>query len=183
MTGKYLTLYLMKGILLVSIVLMGSLMVNGCTSKAPVQQEEINSEAPASAQQEAVSFDTIQGKEWRLLGVKTASGKHDSFSREKLAADGMGDFYTLRFDTEGLVSGQAAPNRYRAPYQQEGDQGLSLSTIAGTLMASFKEPEGLIERDYYTYLTKVTRWAVVQDNLELYTTDENGLEAVLVFHS
>lgn len=133
-----------------------------------------------SAKQDASRFDTIQGKEWRLLEVKTASGKHNGFSRQKLAADGMGDFYTLRFDTE-RISGNAAPNHYRAPYQQEGNQGISFSTIVGTLMASFKEPEGLNEHEYYNYLERVTRWNVVQGNLELYTTDEDGLEGVLIF--
>jgi heat shock protein HslJ len=157
----------MKGNVLVNLVFMVPIIVNACTTGASVKQEHS-------------SFDTLQGKEWRLLAVKTPSGKHTGFSRQKLAADDMGDYYTLGFDTE-MISGKAAPNRYRAPYHQEGNQGISFSAIAGTLMASFKDPEGLNEHEYYTYLAGVTRWNVVQGNLELYTKDENGLEAVLVF--
>lgn len=144
------------------------IIVNACTTVASVKQEQI-------------SFDTIQEKEWGLLEVKTASGKHNGFSRQKLVADGMEDFYTLRFDPEGLVSGKAAPNRYRSPYKQEENQRISFSTIAGTLMISFKEPEGLNEHEYYTYLERVTRWNLVQGKLELYTTDGDGLETILIF--
>lgn len=133
----------------------------------------------ASAKQDAIGFAALQGKTWRLLSIKTPSGD-TGFSRSKLEAEDMGDFYILQFDSE-RVSGRAAPNRYSATYKREGDHGVSFNTIVGTRMASFKEPEDLKEQAYYDYLAQVTGWALVQGRLELYTRDMAGMEAVLIF--
>jgi hypothetical protein len=125
------------------------------------------------------SIADLQGKEWRLLRVRTPEGD-SGFSRENLEAEGMGDFYTLAFDAE-YVSGKAAPNRYNGSYQQGGDQEITFGVMAGTRMASFKEPEGLKEQEYYDYMANVRRWALIEGMLELYTLDAEDRETALVF--
>jgi heat shock protein HslJ len=74
-----------------------------------------------------------------------------------------------------------APNRYFAPYELGEDRALSIKTVGGTLMASFKEPESLKEREYFAYLQNVTRWDLVQGQLQLHGTNAEGEETVLIF--
>jgi len=48
-------------------------------------------------------------------------------------------------------------------------------------MLAIREPEKLKEHDFFVYIQNVTKWNFVKENLELYSTGENGAEAVLVF--
>jgi heat shock protein HslJ len=124
-------------------------------------------------------FNDVAGKEWELIEVRTALGPTE-FNRAALESAEMGDAYTLRFDGERLA-GKGAPNRYTAPYQLGEGDAISIQPIAGTLMASFREPPGLGEREYFNYLEKVSRWDLAQDELRLYTLNPVGEEAVLMF--
>ena len=149
----------------------GMIFLASCAGKAaPV------SETPAS--QTADGLADLKGKEWRLITVRTPDG-NTPFSREKLEAASMGDFFTLRFDAE-RVSGKAAPNRYSGPYKAEGD-ALSFGLLAGTRMAALIEPEDLTEQAYYNYLAQTSRWALAGERLELYTKDPDGAETTLIF--
>jgi heat shock protein HslJ len=132
----------------------------------------------ASPREDAVKFDEIREREWRLTALISTSGVID-LSRQRLEGDGMGDFYILRFDKERL-NGKAAPNQYSAPYTLGMDQTLSIGPPAATLMMAFREPE-LKEHDYFTYLSRVSHWIFNKDKLELYTSGEDGAEAVLIF--
>jgi heat shock protein HslJ len=123
-------------------------------------------------------FEGIQEREWHLTALISSSGTID-LSRQLLESDGMGDFYTLRFDQERL-SGKAAPNQYSAPYSLDRDQALSVGFPKATLMMAFREPE-LKEHDYFIYLNRVSHWNLNNGKLELYTSGEDGQEAVLVF--
>ncbi|AEF83570.1 putative lipoprotein [Treponema primitia ZAS-2] len=128
----------------------------------------------------SISFDEVQGKVWVLDTVKTESGDI-AINRRILEANGTGDDFSLFIDNE-RISGKGAPNRYFAPYTLGKDQEISISPIAGTLMMSFVEPEGLQERDYYSYLEKVSQWDLsAQDTLELFTETPEGDPVVLVF--
>jgi heat shock protein HslJ len=133
----------------------------------------------AAVKQGPLNFDEVRGKEWTLTEIRTGSAVIH-LDRQKLEAEDMGDVYTLRFDEDGL-SGKGAPNRYLGPYEL-GDGGrLTLSRVAGTLMMGIKEPEGLKEAEYYDYLSKVTRWNLARDRLELFSETPEGREAVLIF--
>jgi hypothetical protein len=127
------------------------------------------------------NFSAVMGKEWRLVRIETFAGPTE-FSRAALEAQEMGDYYILRFDKDALF-GMAAPNRYRAPYHLGEGASISIETIAGTLMASFKEPPGLQEKEYYTYLMRVFRWDVEDDRLNLYTLNFSGESVILVYQT
>jgi heat shock protein HslJ len=126
------------------------------------------------------SFDEVQGKVWVLDELVSESGGTTIINRQKLAADGMGDAFTLMVDTE-RISGKGAPNRYLSPYTLGGDQEISISPIAGTLMMSIVEPEGIQEREYYNYLEQVNQWLLTGDTLELYSETPEGDPITLVF--
>jgi heat shock protein HslJ len=135
----------------------------------------------ADVKKSPADFNDVAGKEWELIEVRTALGPTE-FNRAALEVAEMGDAYTLRFDGERLA-GKGAPNRYTAPYQLGEGDALSIQPIAGTLMASFREPPGLGEREYYNYLEKVSRWDLEQDLLCLYTQNSADEEVVLAFKS
>jgi hypothetical protein len=50
-------------------------------------------------------------------------------------------------------------------------------------MASFREPESLKEREYFNYLENTARWDLIQNQLLLYTRNEQNEEIVLVFEA
>jgi heat shock protein HslJ len=124
-------------------------------------------------------FDEVMDREWVLSQIQTPAGP-GKFSREALEAQDMGDYYTLRFDMERL-SGKGAPNRYAASYQLGESAAISIQAVAGTLMASIREPPGLGEREYYGYLERVSRWGLQNDALNLYTSDSVGESLVLIY--
>jgi heat shock protein HslJ len=125
------------------------------------------------------SFDEVQGKVWALEEVMTESGSI-IINRRKLEADGQGDAFTLVADAE-RISGKGSPNRYFSPYTLGEEQEISISPIAGTLMMSLAEPEGLQEREYFNYLEQANQWLLTGDTLELYSETAEGDPAILVF--
>ncbi|GHU63338.1 hypothetical protein FACS189445_6600 [Spirochaetia bacterium] len=127
------------------------------------------------------SFDEVQGKVW-VLDELVREGSTTIINRQKLEADGMGDAFTLQVDAE-RISGKGAPNRYFSPYTLGPDQEISISPIAGTLMMSIVEPEGIQEREYYNYLEQVNQWLLTGDKLELYSETPEGDPIILVFTS
>jgi len=124
-------------------------------------------------------FSDVIGKDWLLVEVKTES-QSIKFDRQNLNADGFSTIFTLNFDAERL-SGVGAPNRYTAPYKVDKDQAISVQLIAGTLMATIREPEKLKEQDYFTYLQNAYKWNFADDKIELYTKNADGKEAVLIY--
>ncbi|GHV79825.1 hypothetical protein AGMMS49944_16160 [Spirochaetia bacterium] len=127
------------------------------------------------------SFDEVQGKAWILDELVSEAGT-TIINRQKLGADGMGDAFTLIVDKQ-RISGKAAPNRYLSPYTLGPDQEISISPIAGTLMMSIVEPEGIQEREYYNYLEQVNQWRLTGDKLELYSETPEGDPIILVYIS
>ena len=124
-------------------------------------------------------FSDVKNKDWNLVEVRLQN-ETIAFERNKLEEEGFSEIFTLRFDDE-RVNGVGAPNRYFAPYTTADKQAITIKTIAGTLMASLREPEKLREYSYFNYLQNVTRWDLVKGNLELYSKGEDGTEAVLVY--
>jgi heat shock protein HslJ len=124
-------------------------------------------------------FSSIQDKDWDLVELRTEA-KNLTFDRGQLEAEGFDDIFTLRFDVE-RVNGIGAPNRFFAPYTLTDKQGITINTVATTLMVPMHEPEKLIEQDYFMYLQNTNRWNLAGENLELYSKAEDGGEAVLIF--
>ncbi|GHT85296.1 hypothetical protein FACS1894137_09390 [Spirochaetia bacterium] len=152
------------------------------TFAACVQTDKSVSKSDAVVQTievDSLSFDEAQGKVWVLNELVSEDG-NTVLNRQKLEADGMGDVFTLVVD-EGQISGKAAPNRYRSPYTLGPDQEISISPIAGTLMMSIVEPEGIQEREYFNYLEQVNQWFLTGDVLELHSETPDGDPVVLVF--
>ena len=135
--------------------------------------------AGAPAQESGGTFNNVEGKEWFLSEIKSA-GKTISIDRKELAAANMGGYYTISF-REGRASGTGAPNRYFASYTTGSNRGLGIGNIASTMMAPFREPDNLKENEYFNYLPRVARWNLREGKLELYCSNSNGGEAILIF--
>ncbi|MDR0399966.1 MAG: META domain-containing protein [Treponema sp.] len=135
----------------------------------------VAADRPLLAEDDASSFDSVAGKEWRLMELRGGVG----FSRDPRESDSAGT-YTLKFQ-DGMASGRGAPNLYRFPFEAGKNQSLGITSGIATLMAPFPEPEGFREGDYFDYLTRVYRWALRDGRLELHTKGETGEEAVLVY--
>ena len=125
------------------------------------------------------SLNDVEGKEWTLSEIRSA-GTTVRIDRSKLPADGGSGAFTINFQ-DGMASGMGWPNRYRGPYTKGSGDALSIGNAASTMMAAFVELDELKENEYYGYLSRVTRWAVRDGRLELYSTNAGGGEAVLVY--
>ncbi|GHV84824.1 hypothetical protein AGMMS50230_04320 [Spirochaetia bacterium] len=138
-----------------------------------------NSTNPAQTSSTGANYvSSITGKTWKLLEVRF-SEKILVMDRNKLAADGMGDLFTMTVDT-ARISGRAAPNRYTAVYQAGANNSLTIQPPTGTRIAVY-DPERLREQEYFRYLTAVKSWKLNQNKLELSTVDGNNKEVILVF--
>jgi hypothetical protein len=78
----------------------------------------------------------------------------------------------LQFKEEG-INGKALFNYYFAPYARYEGKEVAFRQIVGTRLATTGtiNAGGLGEEEYYWYLQRVARWAIVDDRLELYTGD------------
>ena len=137
--------------------------------------------APAQDLGTSLSFRDIEGKEWILLELRDA-GKTILMDRQKLEAENMGGFFTIRFE-DGRLGGVGAPNRYFGPYTAGAGRDLDIGILASTLMMALREPEFLKESEFFDFLSRVSRWDLREGKLELYSPDGDGNETVLVFIS
>ena len=126
-----------------------------------------------------MGFSEVRNREWILSAVRTAQ-ETVILDRDSHAELGFGDIFTLRFE-DGMVFGTAMPNTYRGPYTLAENQGLALGPKAATMMAAFMEPEEITENEFFAYMGNVSRWDLVDGNLELHAATEDGAETVLVF--
>jgi heat shock protein HslJ len=118
-------------------------------------------------------------REWKLIDV-LINGTSINFDRNALTAQGFGEIFTLTLGSDRL-SGVAAPNRYIAPYTQGDNRSISVSNIAGTLMAPIREPDKLKESEFLSYIENAYRWNIVKNRLELSSKAKDGGDVVLVF--
>ena len=121
-------------------------------------------------------FTEMEGMEWKLLELRRGR-RTVQIDRESV---GMGGGYTINF-YDGRVNGMGAINLFFGPYSKGPGNTLSIGDLAGTLMAALFEPEALSEREYFTFLSRVSRWDLRRGRLELYSTDNDGNAMVLVF--
>ncbi|MDR2553011.1 MAG: META domain-containing protein [Treponema sp.] len=121
------------------------------------------------------------GVNWELAEIRTPE-KTIVLDRRQLAADGMGDVFTIRFDGEDRASGKGAPNRYSAPCSWGDDSTVCIGTAAVTRMLAFKEPEDLKEGEFFNYLSMVNRWEITGGMLKLsFNNEDSGRRTVMVF--
>ncbi|MDR0402824.1 MAG: META domain-containing protein [Treponema sp.] len=139
-------------------------------------QQQAGSQQAGGPAQAAVA--SIAGKEWKLLELRKGTAV-TVIDRGRLERDGFGDLFTINFGER--VTGKAAPNRFVAPYQAGANNALAIQPPAGTLMASIYDPERIREEDYFQYLINVKSWKLVRNRLELYSSDSDGRETVLVY--
>ena len=149
-----------------------------CTS-GPDASSGASKSRSSSTVADSSDFSDVANKDWQLTELRLVSGRIQ-INRDKLAAEGFGEIFTLRFE-DGRASGVGAPNRYFGPYTLADDQSISMGQMASTQMATFREPEELKEHEYYAYLNNVSRWSLSGGNLELHSKGADGAEAVLVF--
>jgi heat shock protein HslJ len=173
------TLHVTSPVWAAVLLLIAGVFTAACSSTKEGPPADQSPKPEFQAALELPGFDEVMDREWVLSQIQTSAGPTE-FSREALEAQDMGDYYTLRFDAERL-SGKGAPNRYTAPYQRGESAAISIQAIAGTLMASFREPPGLGEREYFGYLERVSRWGLQNNVLNLYTSNPAGESLVLVY--
>jgi heat shock protein HslJ len=82
----------------------------------------------------------------------------------------------LRFG-DGAIEGKGLCNSYSAEYQVNGD-ALTITPIVATEMACEDMILNILERDYFTTLNIVKRYAIVGDELQLF--DVNDAVVVLL---
>ena len=124
------------------------------------------------------TLSDVQGKEW-ILSELRSGGTTVRIDRSKIEAASTRGSFTISFQ-EGMVSGMGWPNSYRGPYTTGSGDALSIGNAASTMMAAFIELDELKENEYFTYLSNVTRWAVQDGRLELYSSNA-GRETTLVY--
>jgi len=132
-----------------------------------------------SSQGEVKVLGDVEGKEFILTELRSG-GTTVRIDRGKLAGADTNGSFTISFQG-GMVRGIAWPNRFSGPYTVGSGEALTISeALATTMMAAFIELDELTEQKYFDYLAGVTRWAVRDGTLELYSTAD-GRETVLVF--
>jgi hypothetical protein len=154
----------------------GSCATGGEAASAPVTTPLVA--PPAHGGGADFGFSVAMDRDWILSEIRTATGTV-ALDRA-LHAETFGDIFTLRFEN-GMAFGMGMPNTFRGPYALGENMAISFSPMATTLMAAFMEPEEITEHEFLQYLDRAARWSVSGGILELFTTDENGAAAVLVF--
>ncbi|MDR0584680.1 MAG: META domain-containing protein [Treponema sp.] len=130
-----------------------------------------------------VDRGVIIGVVWYLWEIRRGDTLLD-ISRLGLRVDGDEDAYSLRFDKNDRVFGKAMPNTYRGPCLWGDGSVLSFGNLVSTRMLALKEPDSLKEQEFFDYLGRVDRWALIADDrLELRSTGKDGVQVVLVFRN
>jgi heat shock protein HslJ len=168
----------------------------GCASKAqnaPIREEaaiieetaalvpEASANAEAPAPMPAVSLNAVYEEllniVWLLSEIQVNYGK-TALDRTAMAANGMGDIYTLQLTEEG-ISGKAAPNRYFTTFELRHNHDFRIRPIVGTMLPANINVGGLMENEYYWYLQRATHWEIVNNALELYAYPAQNESVVL----
>ena len=121
------------------------------------------------------SFNSLLDRKWYLTEVKKDSGVI-SIGRTELSKE----IYTITFQANRIV-GSGANNTYFAPYTAGANQELSIGMLASSRVAPLFEMKDFTEYEYFRLIGKVNRWNYHNEKLELYATDQNGDEVVLIF--
>jgi heat shock protein HslJ len=120
-------------------------------------------------------FSEILDRHWNLTEVKNKSVTiHIDRTKAPI------DIYTIKFETTHLT-GTGAVNFYSASYKTRENHRLSIVGIARIRDDTLYEMEDFTENEFFRYLQRVNGWDLHGGKLELYTCDENGARAILIF--
>jgi heat shock protein HslJ len=161
--------FIPSGLICVSV-----LMILACATSEAAGIAEARSATAPSQENQPTHITDIQGKDWVLEEIRTNAATVLIDRPDNTEA------FTIMFEAD-RVGGVGFPNRYFGPYTAGEGNSLSIGMMASTMMMALFEIEGLNEREYFAYLSKVTSWNVQNGKLELATSGENGEAAVLVF--
>jgi hypothetical protein len=120
-------------------------------------------------------FSEVLDRHWNLTEVKNMSATI-YIDRTKAPID----IYTIKFETTHLT-GTGAVNFYSASYKARENHRLSIVGIARIRDDTLYEMEDFTENAFFRYLQRVNGWDIHGGKLELYTYDENGARAILIF--
>ena len=128
--------------------------------------------------------ENVGEREWVLSELRSG-GRTTSINRSGAGSQG---FFTISFredrgtfGSRGQVRGLGAPNQYFGAYTAGANKTLNIGSIARTIVPP-REGGNLGESDFFNYLLpRVTRWEFYGGKLELYSSNRNGSEAVLIF--
>jgi heat shock protein HslJ len=134
-------------ILLISVLLLATLSVSGCT----------NSVSPHPSSAPSAPSLRLEQTVWALTSFATETGQENVLSNTTV---------TATFDN-GNITGSAGCNRYSAGYQLSGN-GMAISSITSTLMYC-TAPNGVMtqETTYLLLLKNVTAYTISNDQLTL----------------
>jgi len=163
---KTLTVLLVAGIALA----MGS-----CATRDAAQVGAVDA-AEAVA---GVDFSAVMNRGWILSEIRTDL-QTVTLDRDNHIEQGFGDIFTLHFG-EDSVHGVAMPNTFNGPYSLGADRSLTFGHMMTSLMLALVEPEEITEYEFFSFLSHVSGWDLVDGNLELRTATEGGTETILVF--
>jgi heat shock protein HslJ len=125
-------------------------------------------------------FSAVMNSDWILSEIRDDS-QAVFMDRERHIKMGLGDIFTIRFDGERAF-GTAMPNTFSGSYALGDNDTMTFAgTIMVSTMASLIELDEITEDDFISYLYNVFAWNLADENLELYTTNDTGSVAVLVF--
>jgi len=129
------------------------------------------------------TFSDVTGKEWRLIEVRIESEfrREVLFDRKMLANQNARNVFNLKFDATSLA-GEAAPNRYNAPYTLGEGNAITIMPMRSTQMAAVWQPERLREHDYFQYMQNVYRWELRDGRLTLFSKNAEDQEIRLLFN-
>jgi hypothetical protein len=120
-------------------------------------------------------FSEVLGRHWNLTEVKNKSAIIN-IDRTKAPID----IYTIKFETTHLT-GTGAVNFYSASYMAGKKHGLSIVRVASIRDDTLYEMEDFTENEFFRYLERTNKWNIHGGKLELYTCDEKGARAILIF--
>jgi heat shock protein HslJ len=99
--------------------------------------------------------DELRGREWTLVSV-------EGFSSIPAGVQTP----TIRFDTDGRLSGNTGCNSARASYTVEGDR-LTIAALISTRRACLAAEGNALEAAYVRAVEGTRRFRIVSDELEL----------------
>jgi heat shock protein HslJ len=145
----------------------------------PVAEAQTGAETgqPAPVVSSTAVYEELLNIVWLLIEIRLNHGKTE-LDRAAMAANGMGDIYTLQLTEEG-VSGKAAPNRYFTTFELRYNHDFRLRPIVGTMLPANINVGGLMENEYYWYLQRANHWEIVNNALELYAYPSQNEQVVM----
>jgi heat shock protein HslJ len=125
-------------------------------------------------------FSAVMNRDWILSEIR-ADFQVMFMDRERHIEMGLGDIFTIQFDGNRAF-GTAMPNTFNGSYTLgDNDTMTFVGTMVVSTMASTVVPGEITEDEFISYLYNVFAWNLADENLELYTTNDSGSVAVLVF--